>query len=309
MSWVSALHCNSGAEIETLWYVKIVNIEEGEELEVEMPSDAFGEFGEEGDEEPSAFQGEYIDPYADESDTDSEVALPPAVTYNPPPNNRTVSIPLTEPLFDINNATGKITRMNPETKDMTVLNSLVDIETQINSASTAAIALIVKDNDVTTNYVVKFNDFIELFGNNKQDYIPCKNLEDDIDKERRLINIGAIIKKQIYIDKQQIIDLFPNNTAVLAAKTTRTFYLQFNENSEKIPGVTKFNLPAPICKGPAITVWDLQRFPNNFYQVNDVVKLLLPEEHAGELFRIAPIPPSGSDIFINVFNNKCQVFY
>ena len=46
MSWVSALHCNSGAEIETLWYVKIVDVEEGEE--VEMPSDAFEEFGEEG---------------------------------------------------------------------------------------------------------------------------------------------------------------------------------------------------------------------------------------------------------------------
>ena len=58
-----------------------------------------------------------------------------------------------------------------------------------------------------------------------------------------------------------------------------------------------------MCKGPAITVWDLQRFPNNFYQVNDVVKLLMPEEHAGELFRIAPMPPLESEIYINVFDN------
>ena len=112
--------------------------------------------------------------------------------------------------------------------------------------------------------IVKFNDFIQLFRNNIQDYIPCKNLADntDIARDRRLINIGAIIKKQIFIDKRQIIELFPNNSAVLAAKKTRTYYLQFNENSEKIPGVTKFDLPAPMCKAPAITVWDLQRFPN-----------------------------------------------
>ena len=115
----------------------------------------------------------------------------------------------------------------------------------------------------STNYLIKMNDFITTFTSNKADAVPCRTLAAaDADISRRFINIGKIFKRTIYINKRQLITLFPPETAASTARKQRTYILQQNSDSEIVPGVTAFN-DLNACMGPAIKVWDLQVWQNN----------------------------------------------
>jgi hypothetical protein len=134
---------------------------------------------------------------------------------------------------------------------------------------TTTIVLQVMDGATAQNYLIKFNKLVEVFKNSNEDYTPCRVAEpngqiDVQDKTRRLINIGKVIEKQIFIDKIQFMQLFADKKTV---RQTRCYILQHNEASEKVPSVLKIkpnpnNAKANLIKGAVI--WDLQIFPSNF---------------------------------------------
>jgi uncharacterized protein YjbI with pentapeptide repeats len=273
-SWVGNLHCNSGAEREALWYVKMMDItegvppphdgSEGVASGIEEQTGVWGQSpqGVEG-ESPQAFQGEYVDPFADDSSSESAPASAVLeVVYNPPPDNETVSIPPPEPM-DTATVTGLNVRMNPENNTIAVINTAINFSQPLAEPTTSIIISIKNEPPLRagfTNYILKINDVINLLKLDKKDAMACKTNEPaDIVNERRLVNIGALVNKKIYIDKRQLIRLLPNNGAVAAAKRLRSFVLQFNDTSEVLPGVSPLN--ARLCQGP-ITVWDFQAWPN-----------------------------------------------
>ena len=269
-SWVGNLHCNSGAEREALWYVKIADVLEGPEVappaaQALTPTSegvGVGEAGVEGE-----YPLEYVDPYADDSDSEGSVAPPVEIVYNPPDpiNFETVPIPPPAPL-DVNTATGLNIRMNPENSTMTVINSPIKVSEPLAQATTSIIIAIQKEasNDFT-NYIVKINDVIQLLKLNQKDVVPCKtNQPIELVNERRLVNIGALLgliplPRPIYIDKRQLIRLLPSGSAVNAAKRLRSFVMQYNGESELLPGIKEI---FKACQGP-IKIWDFQAWPNN----------------------------------------------
>ena len=299
-SWVGNLHCNSGAEREALWYVKIVDVVEGSEgapppaVQAHDGSEGLapgveGEYPLNDDAEqvgsPQAFQGTYVDPFGDDSDSEGSAAPAVEVVYNPPDpvNFETVTIPPPAPL-DVNTATGLNIRMNPQNGTMSIINSPVKVSEPLAQATTSIIIAIQKEasNDFT-NYIVKINDVITLLKLNKKDAVPCKtNQPIELVNGRRLINIGALLgliplPRPIYIDKRQLIRLLPSGSAVKAAKRLRSFVLQYNSESEILPGAKAFvSVNGAECQGP-IKIWDFQAWPNN------IVTPVIPMEPGDEV--------------------------
>ena len=242
---------------------------EGEAGELGQSPHAEGEAGVWG-QSPQGVEGEYpleyVDPFGDDSDSEGPIAPPIEIVYNPPDpiNFETTLIPPPAPL-DVDTALGLNIRMNPQNGTMSIINSPVKVSEPLAQATTSIIIAIQKEasNDFT-NYIIKINDVITLLKLNQKDALPCKtNQPSDIVQERRLVNIGALLgliplPRPIYIDKRQLIRLLPNNSAVNAAKRIRSFVLQYNGESELLPGIKEILKP---CQGP-IKIWDFQAWPN-----------------------------------------------
>jgi uncharacterized protein YjbI with pentapeptide repeats len=266
-SWVGNLHCNSGAEREALWYVKMMDIEEGSEEQTGVEGEYPLGDEEQAGQSPQGVEGEYpldyVDPYADDSSSESTPASPASeIVYNPPPDNETVSIPPSEPL-DIDTIRGEIVRRNPENNTMVLTNSLIKFSESLALPTTSIIICIKNEPPFRagfTNYILKINDVINLLKLDQKDAAACKTLTDIVD-ERRLVNIGALVNKKIYIDKRQLIRLLPHDGAVNAAKRLRSFILQYNDASEVLPGVSPLSNEEGMCQGP-VKVWDFQVWSN-----------------------------------------------
>ena len=323
-NWVSELHCNSGAERETIWYVKTIGISE-EELPVApaplaspvrsprvspnaspigMEGDEYGvegaepEYGVEGaepldDEEPAAFTGDYVDPFGSDSESSTASAPPtpePVIPYLPIFIVR--DIPIAAPL-NTSTAMGNIVRQGM------VLPSLVPIAAQLSpQIPTTTFVLRLVNGANTKNYLIKFNEFVEIFKKFNEDYYPCKVAEpvaadrDDLDQERCLINIGKIIKQQIFVDKAQFITMFLDKKTV---RKERSYILQFNDASERVPAVKKVKAGTPVLVKRAV-VWNIQVWPND-----------LPKEVVQEPETDSEATESGSEASTEAKSNVCIV--
>jgi len=281
-NWMSELHCNSGAERETLWYVKRIDISE-EELPVAAPVPLASprlspigvegaeplEYGMEGEEpeygveglaEPAAAPLDYVDPFGSDSESSTDSAPPtpePVIPYLP--IFIVANIPIAAPL-NTSTSMGNIVRQGM------VLPSLVPIAAQLSpQIPTTTFVLRVVNGANTKNYLVKYNEFVEMFKKYNEDYYPCKVAEpvavdrDDIDEERCLINIGKIIKQQIFVDKADFITMFLDRVKV---RKERSYILQFNDASERVPAVIKVKAGTPdLVK--RVVVWNVQVWPND----------------------------------------------
>ena len=264
-NYVSNLHCNRGAERETLWYGQPIPLTEGvaeEEVAAEDEAEVEADLSEPGS--PAAFQGEYIDPYADESDTDSEPAALPIVFYNPPAEGYRQNIPPDIPILDID-MMGRVTKNGLVAGGDTLIRSAL-----ANSILTTTLVLrVVYGSTPSVNYLIKFNDLVNFFINNKYDAVPCRTLTPmssaDFDNRRRLINIGKIFGKDIYINKQDFMEFFESRDQV---RQQRSYILNSDAESETILAVTPYKNPLNIgnCKGP-IKLWNLDVLRNNLQPV------------------------------------------
>ena len=279
-NWVSELHCNSGAERETIWYVKTIDISE-EELpvapapvasparspRVSPNASPIGVEGAEPLEEeplepgsPPAFTGDYVDPFGSDSESSTASAPPtpePVIPYNPIFIVR--DIPIAAPL-NTSTAMGNIVRQGM------VLPSLVPIAAQLSpQIPTTTFVLRVVNGANTKNYLIKFNEFVEIFKKYNEDYYPCKVAEPiavdrhDVDQERCLINIGKIIKQQIFVDKSDFITMFVDRKEV---RKERSYIVQFNDASERVPAVIKVKAGTPALV-KRVVIWNIQVWPND----------------------------------------------
>jgi uncharacterized protein YjbI with pentapeptide repeats len=324
--WVSEYHCNSGAERETLWYVKTIENEEGEvqveevEAEVEEPLEyeepGYGvegaepleygvegaeplEYGVEGAEPLAEPLGDWVDPYADASSSESSNAEPASAEVNIPYNPivPVVEIPITAAL-QMATATGNIVRNNM------VLPSEVPIAPQLAPeipTTTLVLGVVNGAGTTTKNYLIKFNELVEAFKTKDADYYPCE-VANPVSKERcdvtrRLINIGKIIKQKIFIDKKQFIELFADRKTV---RKQRSYLLQFNEASEKVPAVLKVKTSSGLNNvEKAVVVWSLQKWPN------DLPEQVVPDEPLVQ-YNPAEEYPIGAIVSFDRFNDERQ---
>jgi hypothetical protein len=131
--------------------------------------------------------------------------------------------------------------------------------------TTTLVLQVVDGTNPVTNYLIKYNDLIKMFGGRQQDAFPCVTNKPmtlaDVVIDRSLINIGKILKKDIYVRKEQFISCFRSQATIRAQ---RTYVLYKNNETELLPAVTPAVAALDIgkCKGP-VTLWSLQNLPNS----------------------------------------------
>ena len=275
--YMSALHCNKQGGREILWYAQHLPLAElGEEPLAELGEEPLAELGDEFN--PADFPEEeeeinypppptdYIDPYGSSSEGDSEPAAPPAenANYNPPAEEDFSDAYAELPALNLNTDTGIAVRNNQGTITVFANAPPLPLRDPLNSTMfTTTFVLQVKDSENTKNYLIKYNDLVNVFRRNQQDAYPCRtdrptNAGEHIDKTRNLINIGKIIKKDIYVHKAQFKQCFISRNAIRAQ---RTFVVYNNPADEVIPAVTPNVSNVAQCKGP-VSLWTIKKLPN-----------------------------------------------
>ena len=276
--WVGNHHCNDGAERETIaWAVKTNTVDEPLPLPVaeDMLENAFATTS----SSPAAFQGDYIDPYADASDSEEEEGEGEGAAAAPPR-------PMIDTSFLNVDGTAFLARKAPDTVDavgnniigkMTIVNQPVPIRSQIDpSVHLTTIVLRVVDlvNNVDQNYLIKYNDMIKLYPyvDEKIDKVyPCTIATPEdavgvIDRNRQLFNIGTFIGRIIYVDKKKFLSLFVKERV----RVQRTYIVKRNEQSEIVYGIVplkEIREDVDECNKSEqpIVVWELDEIPNNFH--------------------------------------------
>ena len=291
--WVGNHHCNDGAERETIaWAVKTNTVDEPLPLPVgeDMLENAFESAS--ASSSPAAFQGEYIDPYADASDSEEEEGEGAVAVAAAPPR------PMIDTSFLNVDGTAFLARKAPNTTDedgnniigkMTIINQPVPIRPQIDPSvhlTTIVLRVVNLLDGVDQNYLIKYNDMIKLYPYVEfiDKVYPCNIATPEdavgvIDRERQLFNIGTFIGKKIYVDKKKFLSLFVKDRV----RVQRTYIVKRDEQTEIVYGLVpldEIREDVEECNKSEqpILVWALDEIPNNIQPDSDVggnnIKLL-----------------------------------
>jgi uncharacterized protein YjbI with pentapeptide repeats len=300
--WVGNHHCNDGAERETVaWAVKTNTVDEplplpvAEDMLEDMLENAFESAS--ASSSPAAFQGEYIDPYADASDNEEGEGEGAAAAAPP------------RPMIDISfldvDGTAFLVRKAPDTTDavgnniigkMTIVNQPVPIRPQIDPSvnlTTIVLRVVNLVDGVDTNYLIKYNDMIKLYPYVEliDKVYPCNIATPEdavgvIDRNRQLFNIGTFIGKKIYVDKKKFLSLFVKDRV----RVQRTYIVKRDEQAEFVYGIVPLDEvreDVEECNQSeqVIVVWELDEIPNNIQPDSDV---------------------GGNNIKLNILHNKTR---